>query len=166
MATRTKTTELILHDPSYNPDQVRGTLMLIMESMGLLPTWDNFTDLAGQLSLIANQSPPWSAKYVHSVYKGYKGCQASPAFGRAVMALAEIIDSTPIGVAGANYVKVLAYPGQIPEGALIPRTAQVARCQRPGCPVVFVKTSPRQRFHDRTCQQLWQKERRRLQESR
>lgn len=160
MTLKTQTATLVLHDPVYNPDQVRANLIMVMESMGLAPTFDNFTDLAGQLSKLAGQNPPWSAKYIHSVYKGYKGCQASPALGRAVMAMGELVDSTPPGVAGGEYVRVLAYPGQVPEGTVIPRAAQVVRCQRPGCPVLFIRTHPSQRFHDPSCQRLWAKEKR------
>lgn len=166
----TKTTPLALSDPALDPDQVRANLIMIMESMGFIPNWDNFTALANQLSMLANRlgtngtPDPWTPKYVYGVYKGYKTCKASPAFGRAIMALGEVVDSTPVGVAGAQYIRVLVYPGQVPEGALIPRSAKVARCERPGCPVVFVKASPGQRFHDPECQKLWAKEKRKMRE--
>lgn len=142
-------------------DLITQTLKDIMESMGLAPTIDNFRDIGLQLSALAHKPPPaWGAKYIHSVYHGYKGAQPSPALSHAIMALAQTVDSTPIGLAGADWVKVLAYPGRIPEGALIPATAQVIRCARPGCPVMFVRTSPAQRFHDYSCARLWAREKR------
>ena len=57
----------------------------------------------------------------------------------------------PPGTAGAEIVKVIAKPGQVIEGAFIPRSAKTMRCARPGCAVQFVKTHPRQKYHDPEC---------------
>ena len=76
------------------------------------------------------------------------------------MALAEAIDNVPYGVAGAEVVKIYAYPGQVPEGTLLPRSGKVIACARPGCMVKFIQTNPFQKYHDTECQKGWTKERR------
>lgn len=134
-------------------EQVTQILRDVMESMGLLPNLDNFTAIALQLSDIAHKAPPWGGRYIHSVYHQHKGVTPSPALAHAILALAQALDETPPGVAGAEWVKVLAYPGQVPEGALVPASAEVARCARPGCPVLFIKINPLQRYHDKACAQ-------------
>lgn len=153
---------IVVHDPAYDADQVRSVLVMILESLGIAPTFDNFEDIAKRLSKLAGIDKPWTAKYVHSVYKGYKGCQASPAMGRAVMAWAETVDNVPVGVAGSEIVQVYAYPGQVPAGTVIPRSAQVISCARPGCIVKFIRVHPFQRYHDPECQKEWQKDRRKI----
>lgn len=156
-------------DPSSQAvdyDLVRVTLEQILDAMGLAPSMDVFQDLAGQLSTLAHKSPPWGAKYVYGVYRGYSSLLPSPALAAAVIALAQTLDSTPIGLAGAEFVRVLAYPGTIPEGALVPASAHVIRCSRPGCPILFIQTNPAQRYHDSSCARAWARERRKQQSNR
>lgn len=150
----------------FDPDQATRLLADVMETLGIQANFEGFEDVAKKLSTLANKSPAWSAKYVHSVYHGYKSCQASPSFARAVWALAETVDDVPSGLAGSISVSVLALPGQIPNGSFIPHSARAVRCARPGCSVVFVKTHPTMKFHDSDCARLWKKERRLLESDR
>lgn len=120
----------------------------ILEALELNPSMRAFETLARDLSILAGKNPPWTKKYIHSVYRGR--VEASPMLARAISTLAQRIDGAPIGVAGAVFVKVLAQPG-IPEGVLIPRNAKAVKCARPECPVRFIKTHPRQKYHDVSC---------------
>lgn len=61
------------------------------------------------------------------------------------------IDRSTVGEAGAVLVYVKARPNQVPEGALIPRSAVAMKCFNPTCSVVFIKTHPRQKYHDPEC---------------
>lgn len=120
----------------------------ILAVMSLEPCMKSFAILAQDLSRIANHSPAWTKKYIHSVYHGR--IEPSPILARAIDALAQTIDGTPAGVAGSVWVKVLANP-DVPEGVLIPAAAKVLKCARPGCPVRFVRVHPRQIYHDADC---------------
>jgi hypothetical protein len=125
-------------------------LMEIISALGMAPEMATFETLAKDLSSLAGKTPPWSAKYIHSVYHGYAGCRPSPRLARAISALAQRIDGSPPGVAGSVFVKVLASP-EIPEGVLLPAGSQVIKCKRPGCPVRFIKTHPSQAYHHPAC---------------
>lgn len=146
----------------FSPSQARDNLIMVMDALGLEPNFKNFETMGEKLSSAVGHTPPWSAKYVHSVYKGYKGAQASPAFGKAILTLGQLIDNAPPGVAGARFVKLLVFGDDITEGVLVPRNAQVSTCARPGCNVVFIKVHPFQRYHDKECQKEWAKEKKRI----
>lgn len=122
----------------------------IMQSMGLEPNMKNFEIIAADLSRLVRKDPPWSKKYIHSVYHNHQGCKPSPLLSQAISALAQAVDGTPVGVTGSVWVRVLAQP-DIQEGVLIPAGAKVVKCARPGCPVLFVKTHPNQKYHDPDC---------------
>ncbi len=85
----------------------------------------------------------------------------TPEIEAAFYSIAGVLDDVPAGIGGAAHIRLLAAPGQIPEGAFIPRGAKAVRCARPGCSVVFVKTHPAQRYHDPECQAAHAKESRR-----
>src|SRR3990172_9895032 len=121
----------------------------ILEAMGLPPTMRSFEVIAVDLSMLAGKRPPWTKKYVHSVYRGV--INPSQVFLAAVSALAQVVDGVPPGVAGTSQVTVFADVTAIPEGVLIPRGAKVIKCARPGCPVWFIRIHPRQKYHDRSC---------------
>jgi hypothetical protein len=53
-------------------------------------------------------------------------------------------------MAGSVWVRVLAQP-DIPEGTLIPASAKRIKCDRPGCPVMFIKVHPCQKYCDPQC---------------
>jgi hypothetical protein len=128
--------------------QISYELAEILDALGLKPTMKAFDILAHDLSRVARKMPPWSKKYIHSAYHGK--IEVSPVLRDAINSLAQMIDGTPAGVAGSVWVRVLASP-DIPEGALIPASAKVIKCAKPGCPVRFVRIHPRQIYHDPEC---------------
>jgi hypothetical protein len=121
----------------------------ILAVLGLKPTMKNFQILAVDLSKLAHRKPVWTKKYVHSVYKGKLA--ASPELSAAIAKLAQSTDGTPPGLAGAAYIRMLGDPAKIPQDTLIPASAVVLKCARPGCPIWFVRTHPRQLYHDPEC---------------
>lgn len=127
----------------------------ILSALGLNPSMRSFEVIAADLSRLANREEPWTKKYIHSVYKGH--IKPSPELIDAISKLAQKIDGTPAGVAGASYIKVLADENKIPEGVLIPSSAIVLKCQRPGCPIWFVRVHPSQKYHDPECRKGRQK---------
>jgi hypothetical protein len=131
-------------------EQVSQNLTWIFEEMGLSPTMSHFAVIARDLSRLVGKEPPWSGKYIHSIYHRHKGMSPSPLLAKAVRSLAQILDGSPTGVAGARGIQVLA-ASNIPEGVLIPATAEAVKCARPGCPVWFVKVHPGQKYHDPNC---------------
>lgn len=132
------------------PSPEQYELMEIVAALGISPDLASFEALAKDLSNLAGKSPPWSPKYIHSVYHGYPGCQAGRRLRWAISALAQTIDGSPPGIAGAVYVRILASP-DIPEGVLLPTNARIIKCARPGCPVKFIRTHPSQRYHHPNC---------------
>jgi hypothetical protein len=131
-----------------NVELISYALREILAALGLPERMSSFEVLAQDLSRLAGKEPAWTKKYIHSVF--HQRIEPSPMLARTIEALAQQIDGTPAGVAGSVWVKVLAQP-DVPEGVLIPRTARVVKCARPGCPVWFVKVHPRQMYHDREC---------------
>lgn len=69
----------------------------------------------------------------------------------AIWDIAARLDQVPAGTGGAVVARVMAQPGQIPDDTFVPRGAKVIQCARPGCRIRFVKTHPRQKYHDREC---------------
>lgn len=133
---------------AHSLEVVSYALREILDALGLPATMHSFEVLATDLSRLAQKSPPWTKKYIHSVY--HQRIEPSPLLARTIEALAQRTDGAPAGVAGSVWVKVLAQP-DVPEGVLIPATAKVVKCARPGCPVWFVRVHPRQVYHDREC---------------
>lgn len=82
----------------------------------------------------------------------------TPELTAAFYNLAAVLDEVPAGTGGAVSISILAQPGQVPSGSFIPRSAKVLRCKRPGCSVLFVRTHPRQCFHDPDCQKAWKRD--------
>jgi hypothetical protein len=129
--------------------QIGITIAEILAVMNLSDTMKSFETLAEDLSRVARRDKPWTKKYVHSVYHG--SIAPSPEFVHAVTALAQLVDGEHPGVAGAERVWVMANPGEVLQGALIPAGAKTIKCARPGCPVWFVRIHPRQKYHDPSC---------------
>ena len=132
----------------YTMIKVHYELIQILEALALKPTIKNFRVIARDLSRLVRKEPPWTAKYIHSVYKGYM--HPSPLLAQAINSLAQVSDGTPAGIAGTQYTKLLTSP-DVPEGVLLPINAKIIKCARPGCPVWFVKVHPRQIYHDPVC---------------
>lgn len=61
------------------------------------------------------------------------------------------VDDIDAELATKVVARVLARPGQVPDGALIPDNAKVVRCANPACNKWFVKTHPFQRYHRPEC---------------
>jgi len=92
---------------------------------------------------------PYSRQYIDRLEKGKD--VITPALIAAFYNIASKMDEVPAGTGGAVAVSVIAQPGQVVDGAFIPRSAKVVRCARPGCAVPFVKTHPNQKYHDPEC---------------
>ena len=97
------------------------------------------------------KSEPFNRQYISALEHGKKNFRVTPQIAAAFWNIAAGLDDMPAGVGGAVLVKVLVQPGQVPEGAMIPRTAKAVKCWNPACAVVFVKTHPNQRYHDPEC---------------
>jgi hypothetical protein len=65
--------------------------------------------------------------------------------------LAAVLDEVPAALGGAVHSRILIQPGQIPAGAFLPLTARAVQCARPGCRVLFIRTSPNQKYHHPAC---------------
>ncbi len=141
-------TQISTGGQDFTMNVITYTLREIMEIMGLDASMKSFAVIARDLSRIVRKEPPWTKKYIHSVY--HEQIEISPLLAKAVETLAQMADGTPGGMAGSVYVRVLAQP-EIPEGILIPANAKVIKCARPGCPVWFVRVHPRQEYHDPSC---------------
>lgn len=102
----------------------------------------------------------YSRQYISSLEHGRDVITPQIAYG--FWHLATVLDDVPAAIGGSIRVTVLARPGQVHEDTFIPRTAKVKKCKRPGCPVIYLKTHPRQDYHDRECQKLHYKEKRKL----
>jgi hypothetical protein len=72
----------------------------------------------------------------------------------AFWAIAAAVDDIDAEIASKVVARVLARPGQIPDGALIPDTAKAVRCANPACGKWFVRTHPFQRYHSPTCKPM------------
>ena len=92
---------------------------------------------------------PYSRQYVDRLEKGKD--VITPKLVAAFYNIATKLDEVPAGTGGAVAVNVIAQPGQVVEGAFIPRSAKTMRCARPGCAVQFIKTHPSQKYHDPEC---------------
>lgn len=103
-----------------------------------------FEESAKRLSEIAHKDPPWSWRYVQSVYRGTLGHAPSKRFMRALELLASEIDGTPAFVADTVEVMVYARPGAIRPGTIILGKSQL--CDHPSCGIWFVRTHPRQKY--------------------
>ena len=124
-------------------------LDLILDALGLQHTMADYGRLAAELSRLAGHTPSWTAKYVQAVLK--RTLAPSPKFVAAILAMGQVADGTPTGVAGAELVQVLARPGTVPAGVYVPAGVKILKCLKPSCPVWFIRLSPGQRYHDPTC---------------
>ena len=98
---------------------------------------------------ISPNHKPYTRQYVHRLENGQD--RITPKIEAAYWNIATAIDDVPAGIGGAVSVGLLAQPNQIVEGAFIPRTARTMKCANPRCKVIFVRTHPRQRYHDPNC---------------
>jgi len=122
-------------------------------------TISHLDDLAGDLSQIAGRSRPWTGKYLHSLIKGYDGFSANHELIRALTILGCCLDSTGEVQAKVRPARDLVAVNDLPAGTVILGRAQ--RCANCVCPVIFVATHPRQKYHSRACREMARRLRRR-----
>ena len=106
-------------------------------------------DLARDLSQFAGRCRPWTGKYLHSIIKGYDGFSANDELVRALTILGACLDGADEIQARAREVNGLLAINDLPDGTVI--LGRARRCANPGCPVVFVPTHPRQKYHSPAC---------------
>ena len=106
-------------------------------------------ELARELSQIAGRERPWTGKYLHSLIKGYRGFSVNGKLVEALSILAARLKGTDEVQARAREVDGLLVVHDLPPGTVV--LGQARRCAAPGCPVVFVPTHPRQKYHSREC---------------
>ena len=92
---------------------------------------------------------PFTKQYIHRLENGYD--RITPEIEAAYWNIATALDDVPVGVGGAVNINLLAQPNQIDDGAFISRTARTMKCANPKCTVIFVRTHPRQKYHDPGC---------------
>jgi hypothetical protein len=94
----------------------------------------------------------FSRGLINNVEKGKQ--PISKSVQEAFWAIAAAVDDIDAEIASKVVARVLARPGQIPDGALIPDTAKAVRCANPACGKWFVRTHPFQRYHSPACKPM------------
>jgi hypothetical protein len=112
-------------------------------------TLANLSELAGDLSQIVGRSRPWTGKFLHSIIKQYAGFSTNDTLTRALNILAARLDGVNEIQAKAQEMNGLLAVNDLPPGTVILGVAR--RCAAPGCPVRFVPTHPRQKYHSKAC---------------
>lgn len=112
----------------------------------------NLGELAGDLSQVVGRSRPWTGKFLHSIIKQYAGFTTNETLTRALTILAARLDGVNDVQAQVQEMNGLLAVNELPPGTVILGTAR--RCAAPGCPVRFVPTHPRQKYHSKACAAL------------
>jgi len=99
----------------------------------------------------------YTRNYVSMLERGKTPITSRIAQG--VRAMAARLDGADEVQARARQACDLLAVNDLPAGTVILGHAQ--RCANPGCPVVFVPTHPRQKYHSRACAEMARKESRR-----
>lgn len=115
-------------------------------------TLANLSELAGDLSQVVGRNRPWTGKFLHSIIKQYAGFATNETLTRALNILAARLDGLNEVQAQAQEMTGLLAVNELPPGTVILGTAR--RCAAPGCPVRFVPTHPRQKYHSKACAAL------------
>ena len=92
---------------------------------------------------------PFTKQYIHRLENGHD--RITPEIEAAYWNIVTALDDVPVGIGGAVNVNLLAQPNQIIDGAFISRTARTMKCANPKCAVIFIRTHPRQKYHDPGC---------------
>jgi hypothetical protein len=108
----------------------------VLETFGLNAPFPNsaLDQVAGDLSTIAGQVPPWSRFYLRQVLTG--SLPASVRLARAIEGLAQVADGRPVHLAGLVPIELLADPEAIHPGTVLVGLRS-APCRCPGCPIVI-----------------------------
>ncbi len=112
-------------------------------------TLANLSELAGDLSRIVGRNRPWTGKFLHSIIKQYAGFSINARLTKALTILAARLDGMNEIQAKAQEINGLLAVNDLPPGTVILGVAQ--KCAAPGCPVRFVPTHPRQKYHSKAC---------------
>jgi hypothetical protein len=133
-----------------NMQTTRELLLDIYQDLyGPQITLANLHELAGDLSRIIGRSRPWTGKFLHSIIKQYAGFSTNDTLAKALNILMAQLDGMNETQARIQEMKGLLSVNDLPPGTVILGMAQ--RCAAPGCPVRFVPTHPRQKYHSKTC---------------
>ena len=124
-------------------------LEVYKEVYGPKITIANLNELADDLSQIAGRDRPWTGKFLHSVIKEYEGFATNGQLSKALAVMAARIDGADDLQARAQEVDGLLAVNNLPPGTVV--LGQARRCATPGCPVRFVPTHHRQKYHSKTC---------------
>ncbi|MBC8252488.1 MAG: hypothetical protein H8E35_00490 [Ardenticatenia bacterium] len=126
--------------------QIRERLGMSQREFGQV-LWDAVHGLG------RNGDYPYSRQYVGMLEHSAE--IITPRIAQGIQAIAARLD-------GADEVQARAYPvdgllvvNDLPAGTII--LGRARRCANPGCPVVFVPTHPRQKYHSRSCAETGRK---------
>ncbi len=137
---------------------VRQLLVDVYEDVyGPKITMANLNELAADLSGIVGRSRPWTGKFLHSIIKEYSGFAANGHLTKALTIMAARLDGADDLEARAQEVEGLLAVNDLPPGTLV--LGHARRCATPGCPVRFVPTHPRQKYHSKSCAELARRQR-------
>jgi hypothetical protein len=106
-----------------------------------------------------NERIGFSRNYIWKLEKDDPKFQITEEIQAAYSLLAEARVLGTVGIGGAEYVSVMAMPGQVGEGAFVKRSLRSKKCERPGCGIVFLGPG---KYHDPECQRAWAKEKRKV----
>lgn len=124
---------------------------------GLEFTMVNLGEMAADLSNIAGRTRPWTGKFLHSLIKEYSGFKANDQLLKALTILNSRQHGEDEVKAQAKEATVLSV-SDLPAGTMI--LGEAKRCAALGCPVLFVPTHPRQKYHSKVCAKLGRRTRR------
>ena len=129
-----------------------------------VPTVSNttLTELGEALAQRVGHEPPWSARYLRGILNETITPPKKPnaPLTVALTMIAQEIDGTPVGLAGAIEVSVFvpAHLAEALQHALIMKPS--IKCARPACFVKYIPNSPNQKYHIAACRLLHYKEKR------
>lgn len=145
--------QLLDNTEQLNMQAARELLLDVYQDLyGPQITLANLNELAGDLSRVIGRSRPWTGKFLHSIIKQYAGFSTNASLTKALTILAARLDGLNEIQAQAQEMKGLLAINELPPGTVILGLAR--RCASPGCPVRFVPTHPRQKYHSKACAAL------------
>jgi hypothetical protein len=138
-------------------DMTREQVKIYIESVLYVLKLDlgmqSFEAIAHDLSVIASKVPPWTSKYIHSIYHGYY--KPSVQIMQALIEYRDFLDDTALD---GLHPTVVWSSNILPAELQAPASLSVAVCARAGCNIVFIKASPAQKYHSPECAELARKE--------
>lgn len=148
-----------------NMQTARELLLNVYQDLyGPQITLANLGELAGDLSRVVGRSRPWTGKFLHSIIKQYAGFTTNDMLTKALTILAARLEGLNEIQALAQEMNGLLAVNDLPPGTVILGVAR--RCAAPGCPVRFVPTHPRQKYHSKACAALVRRQKQQLEAGR